>query len=312
MKPASLLMASVVTVVFALACRSSEGSRSLRGDSAELKARDAKLAQRMASTPGGIETGKPVARWILPRALTEISGIAMTSDGRLLTHDDEHGQITVIDPKRGAVLKRFVLGEAGTRGDFEGITVANGTIYVVVSNGNLLEFAEGANGQRMPYTVHETRLGRECEFEGVTYDASVKSLILACKNVGMKQYKDRVVLYRWSLERNTSRVTMLTIPLRAAIGENDWDGFHPSDITVDPRTGNYVLVASKEKGLLEITSSGSVVRSIPLPDEGHSQPEGVAITSDGILIVSDEGTRSAPTITLYRWPATSATNHASP
>jgi hypothetical protein len=304
--------ALALLLVFGISCRSSDGSSALRPDSATLRERDATLAKRMAATPGGVETGKAIAQWILPRALTEVSGIALTPDGRLLTHDDEHGRITVIDPRRGVVLKRFVLGEAGTRGDFEGITIADDKIYVVISNGNLFEFTEGANGQRVPYTAHETRLGRECEFEGVAYDSTARSLVLACKNVGMKRYRDHLVLYRWSLDRTTDRLSMLTVPLSQVIGDHDWKGLHPSDITVDPSTGNYVIVASKETALVEITPTGTVVRSIALPEKTHSQPEGVAITRDGILIVSDEGTRRAPTITLYRWPAPSATNHSSP
>jgi uncharacterized protein YjiK len=303
---------AVMLLALGLGCRDFGQSMTQRADSATLRERDAKLARRIHATPGGVETGKPIAQWILPRALTEVSGIAMTTDGRLLTHDDEHGRVTVIDPKRGVVLKYFVIGEAGTRGDFEGITVVDSTIFVIVSNGNLFEFSEGTNGQRVPYTGHETRLGRECEFEGVAYDSTARALVLACKSVGMKQYREHVVLFRWSLERSTDRLSMITVPLQQVIGTNDWKGFHPSDITVDPSTGNYVLVASKEKGLVELTPTGTVVRSIALPEKTHSQPEGVAITRDGILIVSDEGTRRAPIITLYRWPAASATNQASP
>jgi hypothetical protein len=34
---------------------------------------------------------------------------------------------------------------------------------------------------------------------------------------------------------------------------------------------------------------------------GHEQAEGVAVTPDGILIISDEATRTPAAITLYRW-----------
>jgi uncharacterized protein YjiK len=71
-------------------------------------------------------------------------------------------------------------------------------------------------------------------------------------------------------------------------------------MTVDPTTGNYVLISSHEKGLVEITPGGVVERIESLPGE-HKQPEGVAITKDNILIVSDEGTKQPASITLYRW-----------
>src|SRR5205814_2130850 len=36
---------------------------------------------------------KPRTRWVLPPDLREISGLALTDDGRLLTHDDERARI---------------------------------------------------------------------------------------------------------------------------------------------------------------------------------------------------------------------------
>jgi uncharacterized protein YjiK len=84
------------------------------------------------------------------------------------------------------------------------------------------------------------------------------------------------------------------------IGPNKWKNFHPSDLNIDPVTKNYVIVASHEKGLVVITPEGDVVRSEPLPGD-HRQPEGVAITPDRILMVSDEANVKPPAITLYRW-----------
>jgi hypothetical protein len=61
-----------------------------------------------------------------------------------------------------------------------------------------------------------------------------------------------------------------------------------------------VIIASHEKGLIVVTPGGEVVRSEALPGD-HRQPEGVAITPDSILLVSDEANVKPPAITLYRW-----------
>jgi hypothetical protein len=45
---------------------------------------------------------------------------------------------------------------------------------------------------------------------------------------------------------------------------------------------------------------GEVVRSEPLPGD-HRQPEGVAVTKDSLLMVSDESNVKPAAITLYRW-----------
>jgi uncharacterized protein YjiK len=109
-----------------------------------------------------------------------------------------------------------------------------------------------------------------------------------------------VLIYRLPLPLDRSTMSTLRVPIDDVIGSNKWKGFHPSDIDIDPITKNYVLIASREKGLLVMTPDGNVVRSEPLPDD-HRQPEGVAITRDSILIVSDEANVKPPAITLYRW-----------
>ena len=289
----------LVSVAAALAC----GQRS-EANAAQTQAllaqRQAEITQRLAAAGRDQKQTEPVAMWVLPAELREISGLALTADGRVLTHDDEIGRVYVIDPKRGVVLKRFTLGD-GPRGDFEGITVADSSIYLLASNGILLEFKEGADGASVPYSIHDTKLGHECTFESVAFEASSASLLLPCKVVGKKSLRDQLVIYRWHVRKTDSpRLSMFTVPLTRVIGTNDWKTFHPSDMTVDPTTGNWVLISSHEKGLVEVTPSGQVLRSGPLPGK-HHQPEGVTITRDGILIVSDEATKTPATITLYRW-----------
>jgi len=285
-------------------CRPTSASRT----QAELSTREQRLATRLANVSESRTSA--VARWILPREMREVSGLALTSDGRLLAHGDERGRVYVIDPRGGALLKSFGIGnrDADASADFEGITVAQGRIFMVASNGTLYEFAEGENGERVGVNVHDTRLGHECEFEGVAFDSTRGILVLPCKTVGSKQLRDHLVLYRWRLGGGgDSTLAPLTIPLANVIGSNPWKGLHPSDIAVDPATGNYVLVAAQEKALIEITPSGEVVRAMPLPGK-HGQAEAVALTSDGLLIVGDEATNRAATLTLYRWPMTAATS----
>jgi hypothetical protein len=61
-----------------------------------------------------------------------------------------------------------------------------------------------------------------------------------------------------------------------------------------------VIISSREKGLIVVTPDGDVLRSEMIPGD-HRQPEGVAITSDSLLLVSDEANVKPPALTLYRW-----------
>jgi uncharacterized protein YjiK len=290
---------ALLTAVAATAsCRSAEETR--KAEAAELSAREQRLEARLTRVAADSSEKNPVAVWIMPPDLREISGLALTADGRLLAHDDEIGKVYEIDPRRGIILKSFMLGN-GPRADFEGIAVADSDMYLIASNGVLLEFREGPNGARVPYTVHDTRLGKECEFEGVEFQRDSAWLVLPCKTVHTKRLRDQLVLYRWRVAASASRrLSMLTVPLDRVVGDTGWKTFRPSDIAIEPATGNYVMVSALEKGLVEITPGGEVIRAERLPGK-HHQAEGVAITRDGILMISDEAATTPATITLYRW-----------
>lgn len=279
-------------------------------EAAELASREKRLAARLAGSEADTTGSGILARWVLPAELKEISGLAVTATGSLLAHNDEQGRVFVIDPKRGVVTKQFMLGKGDLRGDFEAIAVNGAEIFMLVSNGTIYRFREGSDGQSVPYNTIDTKLGRECEFEGLAIDAAEGLLLMPCKNVSKKGPRGQLVIYRWSLRGGPmQQPSMLTVPLSLLIGPNGWKSLHPSDMAIDPGTRNYVLIAAQEKALIQITPGGDVISAGPLP-EPSEQAEGIAITSDGILIISDEGNRSVATITLYRWPLPTAATSA--
>ncbi len=284
-----------------VACGSKNEVDAAQAESAELAGRARLLASRVAAAASD-STNAPLAKWWLPVELREVSGLALTADGRLLAHNDEQGKVYVMDPRRGVLLKQFAIGERGMRGDFEGITVSGNTIYMLTSNGNVYQFQEGADGARVPVTLHDTRLGRECEFEGVAYAPDSAWLVLPCKNIGKKNLRDQLLIYRWHIGPGSSpRLSMLSVPLIQLIRATAWKNLNPTDITIEPKTGNYVLIAAQQNALIEITPAGDLVRAVRLPGDLR-QAEGVAITRDGILIVSDEGLKTPASINLFRWP----------
>lgn len=293
-----LFALSVVLIGSAGGCESK--AEKARRQAAALQAREQRVEARLARVEQTQSTDQPVARWIMPPVLAEISGIALTRDGRLLAHDDELSRIFEIDPRRGVILKSFMVGD-GLHGDFEAITVVGDEIYLLQSNGHLFRFREGANGAHVPYRIYDTKLGKECEFEGLAYEKDSARLVLPCKKAHLKHLDDELVIYRMKIaDEGGGAISMFSVPLTEVIADNNWKKFRPSDITIDPATGNYVMISSLDKGLVVMTPSGEVVHSRKLPG-AHQQAEGVAITSDGIVIISDEATSNPATITLYKW-----------
>lgn len=293
-------LALLVSLVACVAgCRETSEARAEQARKAEA-VRNQELARRIAFADANPTKAGPLAMWLMPPELREISGLALTPDGAVLTHDDNVARIYKIDPKTGIVLKSFSLSDL-PHGDFEAITIAGQDIYLLQSKGKLYKFREGADGEQVPYSVYDTGLGKECEFESLAYEADSSRLLMPCKRFLSKKAPHELFIYRVPLPlSNTSKISTLTVPLAEVVGSSGWKNFHPSDIAIDPVTKNYVIVASHEKGLVVITPDGEVVRSEPLPGE-HNQAEGVALTPDSILIVSDEATNKPAAMTLYRW-----------
>ncbi len=258
------------------------------------------LARRMAMADSGAGQAAPLAMWLMPPELNEISGLALTARGTVLTHDDNVGRVYEIDPKTGILLKSFSL-LGNPKGDFEAITIAGADIYLMTRDGKLFKFREGADGTQVPYTTYDTGLGKQCEFEGLTFEPDSSRLLMVCKRFLEKQAPHALLIFRLPLPLgNGASISEMRIPIQEVAGSNHWKNFHASDINIDPSTGNYVVIASREKGLVVITPDGDVVRSEPIPGD-HRQPEGVAVTRDGILLISDEANVKPAVITLYRW-----------
>jgi uncharacterized protein YjiK len=281
------------------ACRETPQAKAAQVQAVE-SARKQDLARRIALAAANPSKPVPVAEWIMPPELREISGLALTSRGTVLTHDDNIGRVYEIDPKTGILLKAFSLA-GGVRGDFEAITIAGSDIYLLRSNGRIFKFKEGPDASQVPFSTYDTGLGKECEFESMTYEADSSRLLLVCKKFLQKQAPKELLIYRVPLPLgNRSAITAMQVAMKNVVGSNKWKNFHPSDIGIDPITKNYVIIASREKGLIVVTPDGEVVRSEPIPGD-HRQAEGVAITPDSLLLVSDEANVKPPAITLYRW-----------
>ena len=242
----------------------------------------------------------PVAEWIMPASLREISGLTLTNRGTLLTHDDNVGRISEIDPKTGILLKTFSLS-GNQKGDFEAITMAGQDIYLLESSGKIFKFQDAPDGRQVPFAVFNTKLGKECEFESLAYEANGSHLVMPCKRLLDKQEHKELRIYYVPLPLgDRSGITMMTIPMDEVVDGNKWKNFRPSDMAIDPITGNYVIIASRESGYIVLTPEGDVLRSQPLPGD-HRQAEGVAITRDSLMAISDEANGGPPKLALYRW-----------
>ena len=240
--------------------------------------------------------------WKLPGRLEEISGLAMTTNNRLLAHDDEEAIIHEIDYRNGVIVKTFQLSDMKhpVNDDFEGIATVNDRVYLVTSSGRIYECSRGSDGESVLYNIYSTGVGRDCEIEGLAYDESRRVLLLMCKNARAEDLKEHLVIYHWSIdEKQLNEDAHIVIPVIEFTRYIDEEEFQPSGIEKHPASDNYFVVAARQLAIAEVTPGGQVVGVRQFPDQLHRQPEGITFAEDGALIIADEGVGRKARLTLY-------------
>lgn len=243
----------------------------------------------------------------LPDEISEISGIAVTGDDRMFCHGDEDADIFQVDIKSGQVIKKFYAGETSVNGDFEDIAIAGDRFFLVESKGIIVEFKEGNNGEHVPYQTYKTFLKSSNNVEGLCYDPQTNSLLLACKDYPGKGYEKNKAVFSFSL--NTMALDekpRFLIPLKDIRKNTIENEFSPSGIARHPKTGTFFVIAARGNTIIELSKEGEIIAQKDLPEKVHKQPEGIAFTNDGTLIISNEG--RFKTARLISYPMRSGNN----
>ncbi|HZZ35578.1 MAG TPA: hypothetical protein VFE03_07620 [Caulobacteraceae bacterium] len=245
---------------------------------------------RSPSIGASLFSEEPDAQWTLPKRLREISGLAVTPDGRVMGHDDETAVIYQLDIDRGEVIKRFSLGDPVKRGDFEGIAIDDdGAFYLTTSTGRVYCFREGDDRAHVAYESFDTGLRDIAEIEGLAYSRAEDSLILACKTIYAPDLQGMFALFAWS-PRTPGRLAepWLVIPLAPFAEAVGAKAFHPSSLEIDARTGRLVVLAARQNAMVELAADGTLLAARRF-GKGLRQAEGATIMPDGALVVAREG-----------------------
>lgn len=240
-------------------------------------------------------------QWRLPDRLNEISGLALTPDGRLLAVDDEVAIIYELDYDEGRIVKAFALGKPVVRGDFEGIAVVDDLVYLTTSAGRVYFAMEGADGQRVSFDNYDTEIGQDCEIEGLTQSSDNTRLYFLCKNVRKKSAIKGLMLFAWDVERRELIADeSVVLPVQQILKQLRIDRLNPTGITIERQSGNRIIVASRQRALIELTEDGELVSARNMPLSGrHRQAEGIELTSDGRLLIADEGGTHKARLAVY-------------
>lgn len=228
----------------------------------------------------------PTQRYDFPKVLREISGLSFYRDNQLLCVQDEKGEVFVYDLAQQSVVEKHHFDQPG---DYEGVELAEGEVYVLRSDGKLLNFTIGSTETR----EIETNLPKKLDVEGLTYDPVAKRLWLAVKeNLKKDKKEDDKVIYSFDLKRRAVYQQQEIKEKRLedlGLKSKEVRDFKPSGIAFHPKTGEVYLLSSAGHRLIVMTREGGLLQNIPLDLALYRQPEGICFSPDGTLYISSEG-----------------------
>ena len=259
---------------------------------------------------------KPDGRFVLPPALTEISGLTDLSSTRVACVQDEEGAVYVYDLNSRKVVRKIPFAAPG---DYEGLSAVDDGFFVLRSDGVLYEIKDAAGGSSPE--VHHLALPTK-DNEGLAFDARHRRLLIAPKSrlgKGKEARFDRAVfafdlknrsllpdpVLEWSVgdvvQFAESRGLALPTSPRKQGDSRVALRLSPSSVAVHPITDEIFVLSATDPVLVSLSRSGAITGYALLDRKLHRQPEGIAFTSSGDMLISNEGAGGAPLLFLFKW-----------
>jgi uncharacterized protein YjiK len=312
----------IVLISFALSCnispgkknsevpRKSEASKSGSSFDNSSESINTNIIPYYSNEPFLYDLDYPDEKYLLPDYLKEISGIVYFKENRILCEQDEKADIYVFDLDKKEIVNKYSFGSDG---DYEDIAVIDKTVYMLRSDGQIFEVKNFEKENRKVEKL-KTGLSTKNNTEGLAYDKSSNSLLIACKDSPSVKngdtYKGYKAIYKFDLgnlkldtepfilvdlKRNDSykNVNMFKKYSLMVAGKRrsmEWDsGFKPSGIAIHPIYNEIYLIASVGKILIILDTDGKVLDLQNLNSRIFRQPEGICFSPEGDLYISSEG-----------------------
>jgi len=231
-----------------------------------------------------------VKQWDLPQVLDEVSGIAYMDANRFACVQDEEGIIFIYNTETGKIEREIPFAGAG---DYEGITLAGSTAYIVRSDGLLYEVGNYLAAQPT-VTSYKTPLRAEHNIEGLTFDEKHHRLLLSVKDEDPVN-RDGKGVYAFDLStKKLDGQPLFAISNSEALqsGGKKKKGVRPSDIGIHPATGHHYIVDGPRAVLFLVDTSGRLLGANEL-GASFVKAEGITFDPSGKIFISNEKGKAA-------------------
>lgn len=222
----------------------------------------------------------------LPQVLDEISGIAYyPKDTSVFAIIDEDGILFKIPLMNPSNVKEWRFDK---QRDFEDLVYKDSTFYVLVSNGDIdkLTFVnDKIEVEKIDFPNASKKVN---EFESLYYNADSGKMVLLCKQCE-EDKKSMLSSFYFddSLQQFQNYSTIETAPLFQKMGSKK-EKIKPSAAAINPVTKDLYVLCSVNKLIFIQNAEGKLKDVITLNPKLYKQPEGIAFTPAGDLIISNE------------------------
>ncbi len=222
----------------------------------------------------------------LPKELDEISGITYyPKDTSVFAIIDEDGLLYKIPLKDPDNIKEWQFDK---RRDYEDVVLKDSIFYVLVSNGDLEKLKFSGNNIEVEKIQYPDASKKVNEFESLYYDSATNKIVMLCKECEDDKKKQTSSYF---LNDSTNQFefykSIESQPLFTKMGVEK-EHIKPSAAAVNPVTNELYILCSVNKILIIEDSAGNLKDIIKLNPVIYKQPEGMAFTPNGDLIISNE------------------------
>jgi hypothetical protein len=224
----------------------------------------------------------------LPVELDEISGIAYyAKDTSVFAIIDEDGILFKVPLKNPAAFKQWKFDK---KRDFEDLALVDSTFYVLVSNGDIVTINFKGDKLENFKTNYSDQKKDVTEFETLYKIPDSNLLVMVCKSCEQDSKKSLSTFsYAYNKDsvgvyNNYKVINMQPVLDKLGVEKH----LKPSAGAINPVNGDFYLLSSIQKLLVIFAPDGSFKELYKLNPGLYKQPEGIAFTPDGDLIISNE------------------------
>ncbi|MCB0482375.1 MAG: hypothetical protein KDC83_13180 [Flavobacteriales bacterium] len=263
---------------------------------------------------------RPDNSFTLPDTLREISGLTDIDSATVACIQDENGIMFIYDVVQNKLTSQYPFG---VDGDYEGISRVGSTMYILRSDGTLLEIADYKKAQS-PISTYDTGIPANNN-EGLCYDPAHKRLLIASKGKIGKgpAYKNKRVIYGFDLKskklsqepafefdieviKTFAIQNNIGLPTksRKKKGETVTEPilkFMTSAIAIHPISNQLFLLSASDYLLFVFNTNGEIEYIEKLHPEIFKKAEGITFLDNGDLLITNEGENGWATMLRFNY-----------